>query len=41
MKLSKIQLHKIGQLGRFSGKPLEPLLENVIAFNEKCTEIIS
>ena len=27
IKLSKIQLHKIGQSGRFLGRPLEPLLE--------------
>ena len=36
IKLSKTQLHKIGQSGGFLGRLLGPLLKS-IAFNRKCT----
>ena len=39
IKLSKTQLHKIGQSGGFLGRLLGPLLK--IDFNKKCTETIS
>ena len=40
MKFSKPQLHKIGQSGRFLGRPQGSLLK-MVAFNEKCTGTIS
>ena len=37
MKLSKTQLHKIGQSGRFLGRFFSIITKNFIAFNRKCT----
>ena len=37
MKLSKTQLHKIGQSGRFLGRCFSIITKNLIAFNRKCT----
>ena len=37
IKLSKIQLHKVGPSGGFLGRILGPLTKNWIAFNGKCT----
>ena len=37
MTLSKTQLHKKGQSGRFLGRLLGPLLKTGLPFNRKCT----
>ena len=37
MKLSKTQLHKIGQSGRFLGRFFSIITKNFIAFNRKRT----
>ena len=37
MKLSKTQLHKIGQSGRFLGRFFSIITKDFIVFNRKCT----